>query len=113
MIIRIKDVEPFNLPNVDNEQAGSFLRRLSGMETFEFNNTPKPKSMVLFYFNNRYPDYSNARGALLSIGIDQFQELCRSATNMAQTMKPNIVGYINIEYGGNIDGVQISATKDL
>jgi hypothetical protein len=36
MRIVLRDVEPFNVPPVDNQEAAQLMRRLTGGETFEW-----------------------------------------------------------------------------
>ena len=113
MNIKLKDIEPFNIPPVENYIATKFMRHLSGNETFEFNGDTIPLSVMIFEINYQYPDYSYAYGLMLSIDIDTFYSLCNNLLdeNMEPMLKNYGVGKIKIEFGGNLDDVKITANS--
>lgn len=112
MIITTREVEPFNIPPVDNHQAGLFTRHLTGKETFSFSGNEKPKSMMIYSLKYNYPRHCFAHAYLLSIDLDQFESICSSGLHptMEGIMKQYVVGNIELEFGGDIAGVNITAT---
>ncbi len=108
---KIKNIEPFNIPPVDNIEAARFLKKMTGVEEFDFKWDEKPKSMMIYELNYAYPEYSIAYGMLLSISIDLWEHLLNSGefSTMEQYLKRYVIGSITIEYGGNISSILIKA----
>ncbi len=112
-LICLKEIDPFNIPPVDNQQAAMFTKHLTGTETFEFDATQKPKSVLFYDLKYNYPRHSYAHGWLLSIDIDTLSDICNSGevSTMEPILKTYIVGAIHIEYGGNLAGIRLEANK--
>jgi hypothetical protein len=109
----LRELEPFNIPPVDNHQAAMFTKQLTGSESFEFDGNVKPKSYLINSLKYNYPRASFAYGLLLSVNIDTFIDMCNSGRH--QTMEPilktTVIGSILIEYGGNITSTRITANN--
>ena len=88
------------------------MARLTGKETFEFDGSPPPRSMLLYDLKCNMPKHSYAHGFLLSISIDAFRRACeaeRSGT-IEPVLKKYVIGKISIEMGGTLYSPQIGAT---
>ncbi len=113
MIMQLREMEPFNIPPVDNHQAGLFTKHLKGNEIFEFNGDKTPKAFLIHSLKYNYPRHSFATGWLLSVNIDTFLDMCNSGRH--QTMEPilksTVIGSIQIEYGGDLPSTSIKANK--
>lgn len=109
MIISLWEIEPFNIPPVNNEEAGSLMKQLSGNETFEFAGRQKPLSMCIFDLQHHCPNHCHAYGLLLSIDVDTFYSICKNAIH--EEVKPIIkkysLGLIKIEFGGDLNKTKI------
>jgi hypothetical protein len=86
MILKTADVEPFNVPPVDNHQAALFTKQLNGTETFHYDGEITPLSMMLNSIKFNLPKHSFAHGYLLSVNIDTFMNACNSG--LFSTMEP-------------------------
>ena len=106
MEISLRDLEPFNIPPVDDYQAGLFMKHLTGRETFEFHGKGKPKSLMFYDLKYNYPRHCFAHGYLLSVSIDDFLLLCGASGSetIAPILKKVKLGSLGIEFGGSIDG---------
>lgn len=113
MIVRLREVEPFNFPPVDNQEAALFMRHLTGNETFEFDGDQKPKSMLIYDLIYKYPRLCSAHGWLLSVDIDTFENMCDSGkfNTMEPILKATIIGTIGIDLGGNLTYPSMYASK--
>lgn len=113
MIVRLREMEPFNIETVDNHQAALFTQHLTGNEIFEFDGDEKPKSFMIFTLKFNYPRHSFAHAWLLSTDIDTFLDVCNSGryNTMEPIMKMYVIGRIEIEYGGNLTDTVLSANK--
>lgn len=113
MIIRLGQLEPFNVPPVDNDEAALFMEHLTGDETFDFDGNQAPRALMIDHLKYAYPRLSSAHGFLLSIDIDTFQSLCNS--NQFTTMKPildaTIIGTLGIDFGGDLIAPKLYATE--
>lgn len=113
MIVKLREMEPFNIETVDNHQAALFTSRLTGNETFEFDGDQKPKSFEIYTLKYNYPRHSFAHAWLLSIDIDSYLNVCNSGlyNTMEPIYKKYVIGRIEIEYGGNLTNTVISVRK--
>lgn len=109
MILTLKEIEPFNIPPVDNNQAGMFMRHLTGNEEFEYESDKKPLSMLLYEINYKHPALSTARAYLLGIDIDTFEDICNSDQyeTMDPILKKYVIGIIRIEIGGDLSSPRV------
>jgi hypothetical protein len=117
MQLRLSDVEPFNVPPVDNDEAARFMRHMTGREPFTFNGSTRPRSFLINSLKFAHPRHSFAHGFLLSCDVDTLRDAC-SAGSAGGTMQPilkqYIVGTLHIECGGNLaDTVVTAATFKL
>lgn len=115
MLITLREMEPFNIPPVNNQEAALFTQHLKGNETFQFDGSQKPKCFMIWDLKYAYPRHSYAHAWLLSTDVDSFLNLCNSGghSTMEPILKKFIIGRIDIEYGGNVAGTQISARTVL
>lgn len=113
MIMQLREMEPFNIPPVDNHQAGLFTKHLTGNEIFEFNGDKTPKAFLIHSLKYNYPRHSFAHGWLLSVDVDTFLNMCNSGghSTMEPILKSTIIGSIQIEYGGDLPNTKIIANK--
>ena len=113
MNMTLSELEPFNIPPVDNQNAALFTQRLTGSETFEFNGTQTPRSMLIYSLKYNWPRHSYANAWLLSVDIDSFLDECNSGmhSTMEPILKRYVIGSIDIEYGGNLTSTQVRARK--
>jgi hypothetical protein len=113
MKIKLSEIEPYAIEPVDNHTASSFLRHLTGHETFEFYGLTKPKSMFLYDLNYKYPRLTSAHGYLLSIDIDTFESICESnpSSTLSDVFNNYLVGEIHIDLGGNLSSPSIYSEK--
>ena len=104
MQIYLAEIEPFNIPPVDNNSAALFMKYLQGHEAFEFNGIKKPKAIMIYSLKYAYPRHSFADGYLLSIDIDEFTSRAQSGmySTTETLLKGNVVGRLHIEYGGTL-----------
>lgn len=108
MIVSLREIEPFNVPPVDNQQAGLFMRHLTGNETFSFSGEKRPKSVMFYSVVYKYPRLCSAHGWLLSVDIDTFEGLCGSGQfTMEQIMKEVKIGSIGIDLGGDLSSPKL------
>ena len=109
-MITLREIEPFNIPPVDNDEAASFMRRLTGNETFEWPGGQRPRAMMIYSLKYAYPRHSFGHGWLLPVSIDEFERICSTATGtMSEMLKQHVIVTIAIEYGGDLPGVSINA----
>jgi hypothetical protein len=108
VLIKMKEIEPFNLENVNNQQAGLFFHQLTGNETLDYTGNTTPKSILIYSLDYNYPAYSSARGILLSISIDRFMSICQTATDMKQVIDPHSLGQVRFEFGGNLNDTKLT-----
>ena len=78
-MITLREIEPFNIPPVDNDEAASFMRRLTGNETFEWFGDRRPRAMMIYSLKYAYPSHSFGHGWLLPISVDGFERVCSTA----------------------------------
>lgn len=111
MIVSMRQIEPFNIPPVENHHAALFTKHLTGSETFSFDGDKVPKSMMIYSLKYNYPRHSFANAYLLSIDIDTFDSICSSGryASMEPIMKQYMIGTIDIEFGGNCSGIEVRA----
>jgi hypothetical protein len=102
--IRLRELEPFNVPPVNDQQAALFMRNLTGNETFEFDGDQRPSAMMIYYLEYNYPEITSASAELLSTDIDTFIAACESGKHptIEDALKEYGVGHIQIEYGGKL-----------
>lgn len=72
MRIILRELEPFNIPPVNNQEAALFTRKLTGNESFEFDGVSRPKAFLIHSLKYNYPRHSFAHGWLMSVNIDTF-----------------------------------------
>ena len=109
---KLKDIEPFNIPPVDNEKAEHFFKQLTGNEAFILETDRKPLSMILFYVRNDFPKKSYAKGLLLSINVDDFKEKSRNEKVMEDLFNEFAIASITIEIGDELKEPKLSIQKD-
>ena len=109
MKISLWEIEPFNIPPVANEEAGTFMKHLSGNETFEYVGEKRPQSMCIFDMQYDYPNHCYAYGLLLSIDVDTFYSICKNVIHeeIEPIIKKYSLGSIKIEFGGDLNEVKI------
>jgi hypothetical protein len=56
--------------------------------------------MMLYELRFAFPNYSYARGFLLTVGMDTFQGEAMKHETMEPTMRKYVIGRIKIEIGG-------------
>lgn len=101
MKLALRDVEPSNIPPVDNHSAAMFMRHLTGGETFEWSGSGTPRALIIYDLRYAYPRISSATGWLISIDQDAFERAAsRPAQNAAELLKRYVVGRLTIEFGG-------------
>jgi len=113
MIIRLRDLEPINIPTIDNLEASMFTNHLTGNESFEFDGNVKPQLIMFHSLKYNYPDHSFATGWLLSIDYDalmNFSDRYQNDDDYNSALKKCIVGSIHIEYGGPLRETRITST---
>jgi len=108
----LKDIEPFNIPPVNNDIAESFFKQLTGGESFMLDNDIKPLSMIIFYARNDFPKHSYVKGLLLSINIDNFQKKSSNEKVMEDLFNEFAIASITIEIGGELKEAKITVQKD-
>lgn len=110
MQIYLAEIEPFNIPPVDNNSAALFMKYLQGHEAFEFTGIKKPKSLMIYSLKYAYPRHSFTDGYLLSISIDEFTSKAQSGMypTTEGLLKGNVVGRLHIEYGGTLTEPEIT-----
>lgn len=108
---KMKVLEPFNIPPVDNHKAASFLGKITGEEEFDFVWDEKPKAMMIYKLEYVYPHFSFAEGKLFSISFDTWQHILNSGEfNTVESFeKKYVIGKITIAYGGHLPNIQIKA----
>lgn len=113
MIIFLDEVEIFNAPTVDNQEAALFTKHLTGKDSFSFDGEKKPESILIYSLKYAYPRHSFANAYLLSIDINTFADECSSGiyNNTVDVLKEYVVGNIDMEFGGNVSGVELKARK--
>jgi len=113
MRLFLKEVEPFNLNGVDDNQAALFLRHLSGNESFEFSSEKRPKSIALHTVKYKHPRLCSAHGWLLSVDINTFEMLSNQIGSdidlFQQMLKEVTIGNIGIDLGGDLSNPRIYA----
>lgn len=111
MLLKLKEIEPFNIPPVEDTQAAKFMNHLTGSEEFAFEGDTKPSSILLYDLKYNYPGHCIAHGFLLSIDVDTFLTICDSDkyTTMEPILKRYLIGRINIRFGGDLKDVLITA----
>lgn len=112
MNITLMNVEPTNLPNTDKAAAASFMRHLTGRESFEFSGYVTPRSMLVYDVKFNLPRHSYAHAYLLSCSIDTFESECGSGRHatMEPIMKKFVIGKVSIEMMGNPTTASIKAS---
>lgn len=110
MNISLMNVEPTNLPNIDKTSAASFLRHLSGRESFDFSGSDTPRSMLIYDVKSNMPRHSYAHAYLLSCSLDTFESECGRHSTMEPIMKKYVIGKVSIEMGGNLSSTSIKAS---
>ena len=110
MFVTLREIEPFNVEPVSNEDAALFMRHLTGNETFEFDGDQEPKSMMINELKFNLPRHSYASGYLLNVNIEMFEQAGKFLT-MEAVYENHIIGKIYIEYGSNIQGVNLNAER--
>jgi hypothetical protein len=97
---KLKGIEPFNIPPVDNNDAALFLRKITGEEEFDFRWDKKPKSMMIYELIYSPSGQSSAKGMLLSVSIDLWEHLLGSGefSTLEGYLKKYVIGSISIVY---------------
>ncbi len=111
MRMQLKEVEPINVPPVDNDEAAAFMRHLTGNETLDFSGCQQPRLMIIYSLKYAWPHHSFAHGWLLSIDYETLASLSGSDEygTMEPIMKRFLVGTIGIELGGTLPSPTVSA----
>jgi hypothetical protein len=113
-IMRLRDVEPFNVPPVDNDRAALFMRHLTGKEEFDWAGSQKPRCMMVFRVEYQYPERCVAHALLFPMDIDAFLAMCASANGaMGDVINAHAIGSIRIEYGGSLATVAVEASPSI
>lgn len=109
MEIILKNVEPFNIPPVNDHDTELFLKHLTGNEIFEFEGEAIPKGFLIYDLKYNYPRHCYAHGWLINADINSFIELCNSGIfdSLGPILRTIVVGTLGIEIGGNINGYKI------
>jgi|GEM_PF-6579567 len=108
---KVGQIEPFNIPPVDNNDAALFMKHLSGDEDFSFTWDEKPKAMMIYELKYSYPKQSYLHGWLLSVSIDLWEHelnIGRHST-MEPYLKEFVIGTITIKFDGDSSRINISA----
>ena len=112
MIIGLKELEPINIPTIDNQEASMFTNHLTGNEIFKFDGNVKPQLLLIHSLKYNYPSHSFATGWLLSIDYDTLMTLSNQYQNdddYNSSLKKYMVGSIHIEYGGTLQETRITS----
>ena len=102
MKLTLRDIEPFNIPSVDDNLARDFLRHFSGTEVFEFTGDRIPLSMMLTNINLDNPNHIYANGFLLSSTIDDYERELSKKASQDYIIKDFIIGKIVLELSGEL-----------
>lgn len=114
MRLQLRDVEPFNVPPVDNDQAAAFMRHLTGNELFEWEGSKRPQCMMVFLIQYAHPQRCVAHALLFPMDVNALIAVCELAGgNMGDVINEHAIGSIRIEYGGGLPNVAIQATESL
>lgn len=109
MTIKLSEIEPYAIMDVDNQSARLFLSHLNGTETFEFYGLTRPKCMLLYDLNYKYPRLTSAHGFLLSIDIDTIKSTIEKNRGITWTdiINKYKIGDIHIDLGGSLSYPEI------
>ena len=110
-VIPLRQIEPFNIPTVNNDTAASFTRHLSGRETINWKSPVVPKSLMIHSVQYAYPKRSVARGWLLSVSYDDFQNSPGKFSSVEDALQSLCVGELTIEIGGGLAEPLVSVTE--
>ena len=114
MRFQLRDIEPFNVPPVDNDQAAAFMRHLTGNELVDWTGSVMPQCMMVFRVEYAYPQRCVAHALLFSMDVDALVAVCESASgDMGDVINEHAIGSIRVEYGGALSGVAIHAAESL
>ena len=111
MRMQLSEIEPINIPPVDNNEAAAFMRHLTGNEILEFAGCQQPRLMIIYSLKYAWPHHCFAHGWLLSIDYETLSSLSDSDeyATMEPIMKKFLVGTIGIEFGGTLQSPTVSA----
>jgi hypothetical protein len=114
MVVQLRDLEPFNVPLVDNERAAIFMQHLTGNETFEWAGAKSPRCLMIFQVEYAYPERCVAHAVLFAMSVDALVAVCESASgDMGDVIDGYAIGSLRIEYGGGLPSVAIQATESV
>lgn len=114
MKLQLRDIEPFNVPPVDNDQAAAFMRHLTGSEDFEWTGAQRPRCMMVFRLEYAYPQRCAALALLFPMSVDALVTICESASgDMGDVIQRHAIGIVRVAYGGAETGVTIEATEAI
>jgi|SRR3989339_2213760 len=99
MYLQLKDIEPYDMTGRDPSNGEKFFRRLSGRESFHWEGSIKPKSMMLdcIIYKERN-GLNTATGHLMSIDIDKILSLLDIGLSFQGILEEYKVGLIQIHY---------------
>lgn len=111
MLVAMREIEYFSVYTVDDHQAELFTKHLTGAESFLLTTEGKPKSMMIYSLKYNYPCRSFAYAYLLSVDVDMFRAACAAGRDKTtkDIMHEYVVGRVELEFGGDIDGIKIKA----
>jgi len=101
-------MEPYRIPPTSESECMSFMKHLTGAESFDFPGSERPRSWIMDSVAYRYPDECNATGWLLSCSVDDFLAQV-SATDLQTVLKRHYVGELDVRYGGNHGSTSLRA----
>ena len=99
---KLKELEPINLPNVDNHEANRFMNHLTGDETIDVDFIQKPKCWAIYDLKYKYPRHSFAQGFLFTITALEIE------LKNSDELQNYICGTLYAEFGGNCEKVNLS-----
>lgn len=110
---KTRTIELFNIPPVNDFEAGKFFRSLTGEEEFGFKWAEIPKSYMVYDLIYDYPGHSYAHGYLLKVSINTFEKLYTRVDYGEITrnslLKKVVIGELSIELGGTLNKPTLTA----
>lgn len=101
MIVKLKEIEPFNWNVEQDYELTQFFKHLTGEEVFDVASEKRPRSILFYSVTYKYPKPSSAHAWLLSIDANTFLTVHNQHIDNIASMKKKVeevvIGSIRID----------------
>ena len=100
--LKLKQLQTLILPPITNAQMASFMKHLTGNETFEADIEETLRTIMMYQLDHNLPKRSSLYGYLFTMDLDTLKNICSVGVEgkIESVIKSYSVGKIQIDAGG-------------